>query len=77
MEASPHADAERDPAERFRAEAWPVLPALLRVAQLLCRDDDRAEEVLPRTILFAGKAAPGYAAATRVIKLINTILSTR
>ncbi len=32
-----------------------------------------SEDIVPRTILFAGKAAPGYHAAKLIIKLINSI----
>ncbi|UCD10412.1 MAG: glycogen/starch/alpha-glucan phosphorylase, partial [Nitrospinaceae bacterium] len=31
---------------------------------------------LPRTVIFAGKAAPGYAMAKRIIKLINSVAQT-
>jgi len=31
---------------------------------------------LPRTVIFSGKAAPGYAMAKRVIKLINSVART-
>jgi starch phosphorylase len=34
------------------------------------RDNPRAE-VVPRTVIFAGKAAPGYAMAKAIVKLIN------
>ena len=34
------------------------------------RDNPRAE-VVPRTVVFAGKAAPGYAMAKAIVKLIN------
>ena len=29
--------------------------------------------VVPRTVMFAGKAAPGYVNAKRIIKLINEV----
>jgi starch phosphorylase len=35
--------------------------------------DDPALDVVPRTLIFGGKAAPGYYAAKLVIKLINAI----
>jgi starch phosphorylase len=34
---------------------------------------DPHADVVPRTVVFAGKAAPGYHAAKRIIKLINSV----
>ncbi len=34
---------------------------------------DRNGDVVPRTVIFAGKAAPGYAAAKLIIKLIHSV----
>src|ERR1700760_3934497 len=35
--------------------------------------DDNADSKVPRTYIFAGKAAPGYWAAKQIIKLINNL----
>ena len=35
--------------------------------------DNPNQEVVPRTVIFAGKAAPGYSRAKLIIKLINSI----
>ena len=32
--------------------------------------------VVPRTVIFAGKAAPGYAMAKAIVKLINNVART-
>jgi len=34
---------------------------------------DREADVVPRTVMFAGKAAPAYQQAKRIIKLINSV----
>jgi starch phosphorylase len=38
--------------------------------------EEPREQVVPRTVIFAGKAAPGYAMAKSVIRLINNVAHT-
>jgi starch phosphorylase len=38
--------------------------------------EGRAAQVVPRTVIFAGKAAPGYAMAKAIVKLINNVART-
>jgi starch phosphorylase len=50
---------------------------LLHVITLYHRiKTDSAAAVVPRTVLFAGKAAPAYHQAKRIIKLINAVAET-
>ncbi len=50
------------------------LLAILRVASEYLRlKEDRAHDPHPRTYLFGGKAAPGYAMAKWIIKLVNAV----
>ena len=50
------------------------LLAILRVAAEYLRvKEDRSYEPYPRTYLFGGKAAPGYAMAKWIVKLVNAV----
>jgi len=46
---------------------------VLHVIALHHRLRDGQDEFLPRTVLFAGKAAPGYAMAKLIIKLVHAV----
>jgi len=50
---------------------------LLNVLHVVTRynriKDGRAENLVPRTVIFGGKAAPGYAMAKLIIKLIHSV----
>ena len=50
-----------------------MLNALHAVSLYLSLKDDRNADIVPRTILFGAKAAPGYMTAKLVIKFINAI----
>jgi starch phosphorylase len=40
------------------------------------KKNPKADHYLPRTVIFSGKAAPGYAMAKNIIKLINSVAKT-
>ena len=50
-----------------------LLNALATVARYLRIKDNPKADFVPRLVIFAGKAAPGYFLAKRIIKLINCI----
>ena len=53
---------------------------LLNVLHVICLynriKSGQLEDVVPRTVFFAGKAAPGYAMAKLIIKLIHSVAET-
>jgi glycogen phosphorylase len=50
-----------------------LLNVLRVIYDYLCVVEDGATIAVPRTIVFAGKAAPGYWAAKQIIKLIHNV----
>jgi starch phosphorylase len=50
-----------------------LLSVMHIIHQYLSIIEDGRAPVVPRTYIFAGKAAPGYAAAKLIIKLINSV----
>jgi starch phosphorylase len=52
-----------------------LLNVMRIIDEYLSLVEDRQEPVVPRTYIFAGKAAPSYWAAKQIIKLINSVAS--
>ena len=50
-----------------------LLNVMRIIHEYLCLVEDQIEPPVPRTYVFAGKAAPGYWAAKQIIKLINNV----
>lgn len=59
--------------KRFHAYKRQLLKVLHIVHDYLALLDGGAAPALPRTYIFAGKAAPGYQRAKQVIKLVNDV----
>jgi RNA polymerase sigma-70 factor (ECF subfamily) len=58
----------------FKAEAWPLLPSLLRVALVLTRDRDRAEDLVQETMMRAYRHIASYRPGTNMKAWLMTIL---
>ncbi len=72
-----------DPASMFDVQVKRIheykrqhLNALQVVAQYLRIKNGQADGMAPRTVIFGGKAAPGYAMAKLIIRFINGIAET-
>src|SRR5215471_4328480 len=50
-----------------------LLNVMRIIHEYLCLVEDQMAPPVPRTYIFAGKAAPGYWAAKQIIKLINNV----
>lgn len=60
-------------AKRIHEYKRQLLNVLHVIHQYLCLIEDGQKPLVPRTYIFAGKAAPGYWAAKQIIKLINSV----
>ncbi len=54
----------------YKRQLLNLLHVIALYQRIITRPD---EEVVPRTVIFAGKAAPGYYKAKLIIKLINSV----
>jgi starch phosphorylase len=54
----------------YKRQLLNVLHVIIRYNRIR---EGRAPDVVPRTVIFAGKAAPGYAMAKHTIKLIHSV----
>jgi glucan phosphorylase len=60
-------------AKRIHEYKRQLLNIMHIIHEYLCVIEDDHEPIVPRTYIFAGKAAPGYWAAKLIIKLINNV----
>ena len=60
--------------ERFKAEAFPHLPALLRTARLMARHEQQAEDLVQETMLRALKHVNTYQPGTNMKAWLMTIM---
>ncbi len=63
-------------AKRLHAYKRQLLNVLYIIGQYLKMKEDPSYRIYPRTFIFAGKAAPSYAFAKEVIKLIHCVAHT-
>ena len=54
----------------YKRQLMNILHVIHRYNRIKCRD---TKNMVPRTVIFAGKAAPGYYLAKLIIKLINSV----
>ena len=60
-------------AKRIHEYKRQLLNVMHIIHEYLCIIEDGHEPVVPKTYIFAGKAAPGYWAAKQIIKLIHNV----
>lgn len=55
----------------YKRQFMNILYVIHRYLRLKEMEPEERSNVVPRTVMFAGKAAPGYENAKKIIKLIN------
>jgi len=73
MTASPTQPPDKG-GDRFRDEAWPLLPSLLRVARLLTHDEHAAEDLVQETMMRAYRHIETFQPGTHMKAWLMTIL---
>jgi starch phosphorylase len=56
----------------YKRQMLLIMGTLYRYRQIKGMSDEEKADVVPRVVIFGGKAAPGYYMAKLIIKLINT-----
>lgn len=67
-------DTRTDALARFKAEAWPLLPSLLRVAVILTHDHHQAEDLAQETMMRAYRHIQSFTPGTNMKAWLMTIL---
>jgi starch phosphorylase len=57
----------------YKRQLLNILGVMYRYRQIKGMSDEEKSDVVPRVIIFGGKAAPGYYMAKLIIKLINNV----
>lgn len=79
VSVSPHAmfDVQVKRIHEYKRQFMNILGVVNRYHKIKqMTEDERREKITPRVVIFGGKAAPGYAIAKLVIKLINMVADT-
>lgn len=57
----------------YKRQFMNILYVIYRYLTIKEMNPEQRKNVVPRTVMFAGKSAPGYATAKNIIKLINEV----
>lgn len=57
----------------YKRQFMNILYVIYRYLTIKAMTPEERLKVVPRTVMFGGKAAPGYDVAKKIIKLINEV----
>lgn len=60
----------------YKRQLMNILGVIYRYLKIKSSTEDARKNIVPRTVIFGGKAAPGYFIAKTIIKLINMVAAT-